>query len=231
MISARRTRSAAGARSGWGVRAVLLCGLASCVALWPVLGAAQSLAQEAETPVEPLPEPPAAAAEVAAPPTSAKPAPGPRAQVQTPPGHVDAQSEIDPSVLLLEPQPVLPAEHEADATAEQSALVPRSVFMPQLRHYYSVLYRSPVKALLWELALPGAGHVYAGFYFQAVVAAGLSLAGAGLWIAGAVKDDRLLTLLGIPSFCIGRAYGLISAPVSAALLNAAYRRQFGIVSF
>jgi hypothetical protein len=30
------------------------------------------------------------------------------------------------------------------------------------------------------------------------------------------------------TFSAGRVYGLISAPVTAALLNAAYRRQFGI---
>jgi hypothetical protein len=104
-----------------------------------------------------------------------------------------------------------------------------SPYAPAVRqHYYELLARSPGKAFLWELALPGAGHVYAGFYVQAAVAASLSVAGAGLWIAGALRDNDELWWAGAATFSAGRAYGLVSAPISAALLNAAFRRQLGI---
>lgn len=104
-----------------------------------------------------------------------------------------------------------------------------SLYAPFVReHYYRILARSPTKAFLWELALPGAGHFYNGFPIQAGVAIGLTLAGAGLWIAGAVRESPLLWWLGMGTFSAGRVYGLISAPVTAVLLNAAYRRQFGI---
>jgi hypothetical protein len=96
------------------------------------------------------------------------------------------------------------------------------------RHYYELLARSPAKALLWELALPGAGHVYSGFYVQAGVSASLSLAGAALWAAGTARHHERLWWAGAATFAAGRSYGLISAPVSAALLNAAFRRQLGI---
>jgi hypothetical protein len=119
----------------------------------------------------------------------------------------------------------------APPVREESPLgAPSSVpYAPALRqHYYALLARSPAKAFLWELALPGAGHVYSGFYVQAVISASLSAAGAGLWIAGAVREQRPLWWAGLATFSAGRAYGLISAPISAALLNAAFRRQFGI---
>jgi hypothetical protein len=104
-----------------------------------------------------------------------------------------------------------------------------SLYAPFVReHFYRILARSPTKAFLWELALPGAGHFYNGFPIQAGVAIGLTLAGAGLWIAGAVRESPLLWWLGMGTFSAGRVYGLISAPVTAVLLNAAYRRQFGI---
>jgi hypothetical protein len=103
------------------------------------------------------------------------------------------------------------------------------LYAPFVReHFYRILARSPTKAFLWELALPGAGHFYNGFPIQAGVAIGLTLAGAGLWIAGAVRESPLLWWLGMGTFSAGRVYGLISAPVTAVLLNAAYRRQFGI---
>lgn len=103
------------------------------------------------------------------------------------------------------------------------------LYASQVRaHFYRVLSRSPTKAFLWELALPGAGHVYVGFRIQAAVAIGLSLAGAAMWIGGAVRDEPGWWWAGMATFTAGRSYGLISAPVSAALLNAAYRRQLGI---
>lgn len=103
------------------------------------------------------------------------------------------------------------------------------LYAPFVReHYYRLLSRSPTKALLWELALPGAGHFYNGFPIQAGVAIGLSALGAALWIAGAARDAQPLWWAGMATFSAGRAYGLVSAPVTAVLLNAAYRRQFGI---
>jgi hypothetical protein len=103
------------------------------------------------------------------------------------------------------------------------------LYAPFLReHYYRVLSRSPTKSFLWELALPGAGHIYNGFPIQAGVAIGLSALGAALWIAGAARDLPPLGWVGMTTFGVGRVYGLISAPVTATLLNAAYRRQFGI---
>jgi hypothetical protein len=112
---------------------------------------------------------------------------------------------------------------------ELASLVPAPLYASQVRaHYYQLLSRSPTKAFLWELALPGAGHIYTGFPIQAGVAIGLTLAGAAMWIGGAVRDTPGWWWAGMATFTLGRTYGLISAPVSAALLNAAYRRQLGM---
>lgn len=122
-----------------------------------------------------------------------------------------------------------PARAAPPARAQSPLGSPYAPYAPAVRqHYYELLARSPTKALLWELALPGAGHLYTGFYVQAAVAAGLSAAGAGLWIAGAVRDQDSLWWTGAATFAAGRAYGLVSAPLSAALLNAAFRRQLGL---
>lgn len=103
------------------------------------------------------------------------------------------------------------------------------LYAPFLReHYYRLLARSPTKAFLWELALPGAGHVYNGFPIQAGIAIGLSALGSALWIAGAGRDSPPLWWAGMATFGVGRLYGLISSPITAMLLNAAYRSQFGI---
>lgn len=121
--------------------------------------------------------------------------------------------------------------HAEPPTSDEPAagLVPAPLYASQVRaHYYSLLSRSPTKAFLWELALPGAGHIYTGFPIQAAVAIGLSVAGAAMWIGGAVRDSPGWWWAGMATFTLGRTYGLISAPVSAALLNAAYRRQLGI---
>jgi hypothetical protein len=83
---------------------------------------------------------------------------------------------------------------------------------------------------LLDLALPGAGSVYTGLYANAIVTGVVSLAGAALWIAGAAKHDDALWWSGAGTFAAGRAYGLVSAPVGASLLNAAFRRHFGIVT-
>jgi hypothetical protein len=124
------------------------------------------------------------------------------------------------------------AELEQSELAEmerEGAIAPRPLYASEVRnHYYRVLARSPTKAFLWELALPGAGHIYNGFPIQAAVAIGLTVAGAGMWIGGAITDNDGWWWAGMATFSAGRVYGLISAPVTAVLLNAAYRRQFGI---
>jgi hypothetical protein len=123
-------------------------------------------------------------------------------------------------------------------TSRARALPPQQEPEPELmlspysslvrEHYYRVLSRSPTRAFLWELTLPGAGHFYNGFPIQAAVSIGLSVAGASLWVAGAVRDRPVTYWTGVGLFAGGRLYGLISAPVTALLLNAAYRRQLGI---
>jgi hypothetical protein len=96
-------------------------------------------------------------------------------------------------------------------------------------HYYEILKRSPAKSLLLDLALPGAGSVYTHLWGNTIVAATLSAVGAGLWIAGAVREREDLWWAGAGTFAAGRVYGLVSAPVGASLLNAAYRRHLGLV--
>lgn len=96
------------------------------------------------------------------------------------------------------------------------------------RHYYEQLRKSSGKALLLDLALPGAGNVYTGIYVNAAITGAVSLLGAALWIAGAASDHDGLWWGGAGVFAAGRTYGLISAPVGAALLNAAFKRQFGL---
>jgi hypothetical protein len=132
--------------------------------------------------------------------------------------------------LLSSAAQAAPSEPEAEGEQEEvPALELASPYTPFVReHFYRILSRSPTKAFLWELALPGAGHIYNGFPIQAGVAIGLSCLGAALWIAGAARDLPALWWLGMGTFTAGRVYGLISAPVTAVLLNAAYRRQFGI---
>jgi hypothetical protein len=129
--------------------------------------------------------------------------------------------------------PALSARAAPEASADDedplAALELDAPYAPLVReHYYRILSRSPTKAFLWELGLPGAGHFYVGFPIQAGVAIGLSALGAALWIAGAARDQKALFWTGMATFTAGRVYGLISAPVTAVLLNAAYRRQFGI---
>lgn len=122
-----------------------------------------------------------------------------------------------------------PAARVEELEEETDFAAAGGLYAPFLReHYYRLLSRSPAKAFLWELALPGAGHIYNGFPIQVGVAIGLSALGAALWIAGAVRDSPPLWWAGMATFSVGRVYGLVSAPVTAVLLNGAYRRQFGI---
>lgn len=95
--------------------------------------------------------------------------------------------------------------------------------------YYARLSKSPLRALGYELLLPGAGNAYTGLYGPAAVTLSATLLGAGLWIAGATSDHDALRYAGIATFAGARAYGVVSAPIGAALLNAAYRRQLRLL--
>jgi len=102
-------------------------------------------------------------------------------------------------------------------------------YAPLVReHYYARLAKSPWKALGLELLAPGAGNLYTGVHVPAAVTLALSLAGAALWVGGAVRDRSALTWTGVGLFAGARTYGIVSAPVGAALLNAAFREQLGI---
>jgi hypothetical protein len=76
--------------------------------------------------------------------------------------------------------------------------------------------------------VPGAGNLYVGLRVPAAVTMGVSVLGAGLWIAGAASHERALLWTGVGTFATGRVYGLVSAPIGAALLNAAFRGQLGV---
>ena len=96
------------------------------------------------------------------------------------------------------------------------------------RHAYAQLARSPWRAVGWELLLPGAGSVYTGVHAAAAISLALSVGGACAWIAGARRDRSVTRWLGVATFAAGRVHGLVSAPMSAVLLNAAFRRQLGL---
>ncbi len=121
------------------------------------------------------------------------------------------------------------AGEDATLQAAQAALLGGDPFGADIRvHYYEILRRSPGKAFLLDLALPGAGSVYTGLWGNTVVAASLSVVGAGLWIAGAARGRDDLGWAGVGTFTAGRVYGLVSAPLGASLLNAAFRRHLGL---
>ncbi|MDB4989948.1 MAG: hypothetical protein JWN04_5126 [Myxococcaceae bacterium] len=104
-----------------------------------------------------------------------------------------------------------------------------SPYSPLVRqHFYEQLEKAPWTALGWELLAPGAGNFYSGLVTPAAATLGLSLLGASLWLGGAVSSRPALMWTGVGTFAAGRAYGLISAPLGAVLLNAAFRRQLGI---
>jgi len=104
-----------------------------------------------------------------------------------------------------------------------------SPYSPLVRqHYYAQLTKSPWRALGFELLAPGAGNAYVGLYAPAVTTLGVSLLGAGLWVAGAVRNRPVLWWTGVGTLAAGRTFGIVSAPLGAALLNAAFRRQLGI---
>jgi len=96
------------------------------------------------------------------------------------------------------------------------------------RHTYLRLRRDPWLAFGYDALVPGAGSLYTGIHVHAIVAFSVSVLGAGLWTAGAIwaRDD--LWWAGALGFGLGRTYGLVAAPLGAALLNAAFRRQLGI---
>jgi|GEM_PF-6725464 len=119
---------------------------------------------------------------------------------------------------------------EREPPAERAGVtpLPLHVMLPEVRtRYYETLRRSPRRAFLLDLALPGAGSVYTKLYANTVVAATLSVAGAGLWIAGAVKHDDALWWSGAGTFAAGRLYGIVSAPIGARWFNAALQSYLG----
>jgi hypothetical protein len=104
-----------------------------------------------------------------------------------------------------------------------------SPYAPLVRQqYYEQLAKSPGRALGWELLVPGGGNFYVGLDVPAAITLGASLLGAGLWIAGSVSERPPLLWTGVGTFAAARGYGLISAPIGAAMLNAAFRGQLGI---
>lgn len=126
---------------------------------------------------------------------------------------------------------VLPMRARAQARPASAASEPllEPPYVQALRvHYYEQLAKHPWRAFAWELLLPGAGNFYVGLYVPAAATLAVSLAGASLWLAGALGDHTTLERVGIASFALGRGYGLVSAPIGAALLNAAFRKQLGL---
>ena len=130
-------------------------------------------------------------------------------------------------LLSLAPSATAGKVRADDAAPDLSAL--GSPYAPLVRqHYYERLAKSPWRALGWELLAPGAGNLYVGLRVPAVITLGASLLGAGLWVAGAVTDQQALLWTGVGTFATARCYGSISAPVGAAMLNAAFRGQLGV---
>lgn len=106
-----------------------------------------------------------------------------------------------------------------------------SPYAPMVRtHFYARLAKSPWRALGYELLAPGAGNYYVGLHAPAVATLGASLLGASLSIAGALRDQPAVLWSGIAILGAGRGYGLVSAPLGAALLNAAFRQQLGVIA-
>jgi hypothetical protein len=97
-------------------------------------------------------------------------------------------------------------------------------------HFYRQLAKSPWRALGWELLFPGAGNYYSALYAPAAATLALSLAGASLWFVGAVREHSVVEHVGLGTFAAARTYGVVSAPLGAVLLNAAFRRQLGIAA-
>lgn len=97
------------------------------------------------------------------------------------------------------------------------------------QHYYAQLAKSPWKALGFELLLPGAGYFYTGLHAVAAATLGVTLLGAGMWVGGALRDRAPLAWAGLGTFAAARGYGVVSAPIGAALFNAALRRQLGVM--
>lgn len=124
-----------------------------------------------------------------------------------------------------------PAVARADEPTEPGPL--GAPYAPLVRqHYYAQLAKSPWRALGWEALLPGAGNWYVGLHVPAAITLGVSALGAGLWVVGATAPRAsgrpALLWTGVGTFAAGRVCGLVSAPIGAALLNAAFRGQLGV---
>ena len=125
--------------------------------------------------------------------------------------------------LCIQPRSVARAE-----LAQEPSL--GSPYAPLVRQqFYEQLEKRPARALGWELLAPGAGNYHVGLYVPAAATLGLSLLGSSLWLAGALRDHPALMWSGIGTFAAARTYGLVSAPLGAMLLNAAFRRQLGLI--
>ncbi|HEX5661728.1 MAG TPA: hypothetical protein VFX59_31270 [Polyangiales bacterium] len=117
----------------------------------------------------------------------------------------------------------------AQAPYEQ-ALGAQSPYTAEVRrHWYATLARNPWRAFGAELLLPGAGNYYVGLNVPAALTLALSCVGASLWIAGARRDRDALMWSGVGLFAGARVYGVVSAPVGAALLNRAFRVQLALL--
>jgi len=117
----------------------------------------------------------------------------------------------------------------ADGDAPSALAELGSPYAPVLRaQYYEHLFKHPWRALGYELLAPGAGNFYVGLQAPAAITLGASLIGASITVAGALRDRPALLWSGVSLLAAGRAYGLVSAPVGAVLLNAAFRQQLGV---
>jgi len=117
----------------------------------------------------------------------------------------------------------------ANAAHAQDLFDLSSPYSPLVREgYYEQLAKRPGRAFGWELLVPGGGNYYTGLVAPAAATMGASVLGASLWIAGALTHREPMEWTGLGVFAGARAYGLVSAPIGAALLNAALRQQLGI---
>jgi hypothetical protein len=132
------------------------------------------------------------------------------------------------SVLSIALACALSSAVTASAQDDFSA-VSANPYSPLVRgHLYAQLYKSPLRAGLYEALVPGLGFAYAGFTAQALASALTSAASLGVLIGGAVADKDVVFYTGIGALAASRAYGIAGAPLSATALNAAFRRHLGL---
>lgn len=93
--------------------------------------------------------------------------------------------------------------------------------------------KSGAVALMLELALPTAGHGYAGDFKRGVIPALVSVGGMAAWTIGALgsifsNDESNLMLFGSIAAIGGRVWGLVTAPGTAKQFNERLRQKLGI---